>query len=736
MTPPRRATRSGTIVALGFVLALVVLGATGTFAALRLRSMMNAGDWAYHTWDVLRQTEGLIGDLNAVESSQRGYLLTGSEDALPPYDSARSLVQRRLVQLKGLVADNPSQRDRIARLEPIVQEHLGALQRPIDLRRGGDEEQARSAFAGVGVRRPGEIREIIAAVEAEEADLLARRLAAREWQARLTYLMILAGTTLAVLLAAGSAWALVRLLQQRAEAARALRESDARLIVTLSSIGDAVIATDVAGRVVFMNPIAEKTTGWNESEARGRHLDEVFVILNEHSRLTVDHPVEKVLRSGAIVGLANHTVLVNRDGTELPIDDSAAPIRDGDGEIMGVVLVFRDVTQRKEAQRARERYLAAEAANESKDRFLAVLSHELRSPLNAMLGWLRVLQTSKGSPEILDRAVQVLDRNIAAQTRLINDLLDMSRVVSDRLTLDFAEVDLGAFLRDQIESLRPAAAAKEIRIEEEIPTDRPLWVRADPYRLAQIVGNLLDNALKFTPKGGTISLTLDREAAHARIRVRDNGYGIDPEFLPFVFERFRQADSSSSRAYGGLGIGLAIVRHLVIRHEGTVVAASDGVGRGATFTVRLPLIEKPAATVAGDQAAALDGGPLSVLLVEDDADTLEALTIAFQVNGAKVFAARGAREAAEVLSRDQPNVILSDISMPGGDGYELIRTVRSGAAAAVPAIAMTGHASHSDRAAALEAGFDDYVAKPVDPEVVLGMLRSWAGTGRQRLVSS
>jgi PAS domain S-box-containing protein len=721
---------SGLATALGFFLALLLLVATGTLAGLRLRATIAAGDSSAHTWEVLREVETLLADLTEAESAQRGFILTGSEAYLAPYEKARTDVPADVSRLRQLTMDNPSQQERLRTLAPLIDAKLLELQQTIDLRRRSGEEQALALInTDRGREAMEQIRGILSGVSAEESQLLRRRWATRQSESQMTYRLIAAGSGTATILVALSALALYRLMERRRRAERALRESEARLAVTLNSIGDAVIATDTDGRVVFMNPIAESSTGWPQGDARGHHLEEVFRIVNEESRLTVDHPVEKVLRTGRIVGLANHTVLLSRDGSEIPIDDSAAPIRDGDGEIMGVVLVFRDVTQRREAQKAREMYLASEAANESKDRFLAVLSHELRSPLNAMLGWVRVLQSNGGRQEILGRGLQVLDRNIGMQTKLINELLDMSRVVSGRLALDFEAVDLVPLLRDLAETARPAASQKGLHLQEDLGREASLWVRADGDRLGQVVGNLLDNAFKFTPSGGHVTLTLDREGDAARIRVQDTGHGIAADFLPHVFERFRQADSSSSRTFGGLGIGLAIVEHIVARHDGTVVAESRGVGQGSVFTVRLPLVSPPSEAIAAGIESERDsdgGGPFSVLLVEDDEDTLEALSIALEQSGARVLPARGAHEALRLFAGEKPAVVLSDISMPGGDGYELIREIRARETHYTPAIAMTGHASNSDRSAALAAGFDEYLPKPVDPKEIVRLLRDHA----------
>ena len=394
---------------------------------------------------------------------------------------------------------------------------------------------------------------------------------------------------------------LLREVGRRKAVEEALRESKERLQVVLRSIGDAVITTDTEGRVSFLNAVAQDLCGWTEEQARGRPLAEVFVIVNEDTGAPVESPVDRVLREGNIVGLANHTELIARDGTHLPIDDSAAPIRAPGGELHGVVLVFREIRQRKEAERQREDLLQkhaaarvaaeqarreAERANRAKDQFLSTLSHELRTPLNAILGWLNILNTSPPNADRLARALTVIERNAAAQAHLIEDILDVSRIITGKLQLNVGVVDLHAVLRASVDVVRPAADAKGVSVDAQLDPGA-VAVQGDADRLQQVAWNLLSNAVKFTPKGGRVEVTLARAAEHVVLRVADTGDGIGADFLPHVFERFRQADASSTRAHGGLGLGLAIVKHIIELHGGTITAASDGPGLGTLFTVTL-----------------------------------------------------------------------------------------------------------------------------------------------------
>ncbi|HEV7732837.1 MAG TPA: CHASE3 domain-containing protein [Candidatus Binatia bacterium] len=714
----------------GFAAALLLVTGLGVLSYARLQSTLAAGDAARHTLQVLQVIEVVLGRLRDAETGQRGFVLTGEEPYLEPYRTSRQKLPRDLNRLRRLASDNPAQAVRMLQLEPLVAQKMVELDLTIALRRErGFESALEIVTKDTGREAMDAARGILADMATEERTLLREQAADREHDARQATAAGVGGSLLTILLLVGSALALRRQMERRAVAEHTTRESQERLLVTLSSIGDAVIATDTSGIITFMNLVAQTLTGWGQLEARGRPLPEVFRIVNETSRMTVENPVDKVLREGRIVGLANHTVLIGRDGTELPIDDSAAPIRDGDGEVMGVVLVFRDVSERKVAEESRERYVRAEAANQAKDDFLAVLSHELRAPLNAMLGWVRLLQRPERTAATIDRAIEVLERNIGTQTRVINELLDVSRIVSGRLQLELEPLNLVDIVRDAVDSIRVAAEGRGLVLMQTLPEQAVLPVRGDPARLQQVMGNLLTNAVKFTPAGGRIDVMLTREVDGARIVVRDTGQGIAPEFLPYVFERFRQADSSTSRAHGGLGLGLAIARSLVERHDGTLTASSEGTGHGATFTVALPLVsELPSLPIAAP--ARVDGGTtladVSVLVVEDDADTLEALRLALEASGARVLTATSMTAALAAWEAAKPHVVVSDISMPGGDGYDLIRAIRERDGGHTPAVAMTGLVSKEDRSAALAAGFDAHLSKPIDPDYLVRFLTTLA----------
>jgi signal transduction histidine kinase len=373
-------------------------------------------------------------------------------------------------------------------------------------------------------------------------------------------------------------------------------------------------------------------------------------------------------------------------------------------------------------------YRTAQEAGRAKDEFLATVSHELRTPLTAILGWAGVLRSRPHDPPTLKEALEIIERNARVQAQIVNDLLDVSRIITGKLRLDVRPIDLAAVIQNAIAAVRPAIEAKAIRLETQLDPEAAAFT-GDADRLQQVVWNLLSNAVKFTPAGGRIEVSSARREGQVEIVVRDSGQGIDREFLPFVFERFRQADTGATRAAGGLGLGLAIVRHIVELHGGTVKADSPGPGRGATFTVRLPVVAPPAADGTGErrtpaagpvpvQPSSLDG--MEVLVVEDDADGRLLLAEILRSAGARVHAAASAAEAVAEVQRRRFAVLVCDIAMPGEDGYTLIRRLRATPQGRhLPAVALTAYARGEDRERALAAGFDAHLAKPVEPSQLL-----------------
>jgi signal transduction histidine kinase/CheY-like chemotaxis protein len=382
-------------------------------------------------------------------------------------------------------------------------------------------------------------------------------------------------------------------------------------------------------------------------------------------------------------------------------------------------------------ERGQKLYAQAQEASRLKDEFLATLSHELRTPLNAIVGWVHLLRAGGLTTDTAAHALDVISRNAEAQNQLIADMLDVSRIVTGRLRLDVRPVDLMQVVAAALDTVRPAADARGVRLTSILDPGAG-EISGDPARLQQVAWNLLSNAIKFTPRGGSVAVSLEHVDSRARLSVSDTGAGIAPDFLPHVFELFRQADASSTRQHGGLGLGLAIVRHLVELHGGTVAAKSAGPGKGATFTVELPLRALVAASPeAGEshepQDAAVSLSGLHVLVVEDETDSRELMAELLERAGAKVTAVATAAAALEVLQRTQPDLLVSDIEMPEQDGYDLIRRIRALPAAErgrIPAVALTAYAGAQDRLRALSAGFQMHVPKPVQPrELVTALVR-------------
>jgi CheY-like chemotaxis protein/nitrogen-specific signal transduction histidine kinase len=390
-----------------------------------------------------------------------------------------------------------------------------------------------------------------------------------------------------------------------------------------------------------------------------------------------------------------------------------------------------DLLERERAARA-----DAERANRLKDEFLATLSHELRTPLNAVIGWTRMLSSGRLDRENSKHALEVIERNAWAQKQIIEDILDVSRVITGKLRLNLGSVDLVAVVDAALDAVRPAMEAKDIRIETIIDASLRM-ISGDADRLQQAVWNVLSNAAKFTPTGGNIEISVNQTATHVLIQVKDSGPGIDPLFLPHVFERFRQADGSTTRTHGGLGLGLAIVRHLVELHGGTIGVENREDGEGAIFTLRLPLpsgelrSEMLSANVLQSrdipERANLEG--IKVLIVDDETDALDLITVELAQYGAQVTAVTNAEDALTALERDHYEVLISDIGMPRTDGYELIRKIRlqQGPNKRIPAVALTAYARVQDRMQAILAGFSTHIAKPVEANELVTVVASLAG---------
>jgi PAS domain S-box-containing protein len=549
---------------------------------------------------------------------------------------------------------------------------------------------------------------------------------------------------LAALAAAQHVWALALLVAPAVIAQRALREVEARYRSIFEHAVEGIFQTGFDGHFQAVNPAAARMLGYASP-------DQLMAEVTDLRRLYVD----PARQDDYIQLMQAHGEVTNfecqarrRDGDALWISLNARAVRTADGRIRSVEGLVTDISGRKRAEQEREQLLlrerdaraAAEAANRAKDEFLSLLSHELRTPLTPILAFTQLLRRKTPDEAMLARALETIDRNARVQARLVSDLLDVSRIVTGKLQIEPEPADLPPVIAAALDAVRPAAEAKAITLTSDIDPHVGA-VMGDPDRLQQVVWNLLTNAVKFTPEGGRVEVRLAQNGAEACITVTDTGQGIAADFLPHVFERFRQADVSNTRTSGGLGLGLAIVGHLVELHGGHVTASSAGVGQGATFDVRLPLAiahpqaggdgdTSPACSVEAARPALLTG--IHALVVEDDADTRAALVAVLEGDGATVTAVASTAEAEAALNAVHPDVLLTDIAMPGEDGYHLIAKVRArpvSAGGSIPALAVTAFASGDDRRRALAAGFQDHLAKPIEATAVVAALVRLTGRG-------
>jgi PAS domain S-box-containing protein len=520
--------------------------------------------------------------------------------------------------------------------------------------------------------------------------------------------------------------------RKQAEEARSQINQTLEALIQACPLAITVVGAD-DGIVKMWNPAAERIFGWSESEAVGQFVPSVPPDKREEFRSKL-----KEIRAGnAIAGM--ETQRQRKDGTAIDIGLWATPVRDAKGNI-NCMSIVADISDRKQVEaelaqlldREQAARAQAEAINRQKDEFLATLSHELRTPLNAILGWAQMLRGRPYTEDSLASGLEAIERQSRVQTQLVEDLLDVSRIIQGKLVLKPGWFVIRKTIEVALNCVSFTAQAKSVTLSSEFdPAVSLMW--GDAQRLQQVVANLLTNAVKFTPSGGTVQLRLEALAVAnspspncVQITVSDTGKGISAEFLPYVFDRFRQADGSITKAYGGLGLGLAIVRHLVELHGGTVRAESPGEGLGATFTVMLPLKQRRSQQpqlrereerqlVAPTSPGILAG--LKVLVVDDEPDNREFLLVALQQLGALAMAAASAQEAIDILQQSPPDILVSDIGMPVEDGYSLIRKVRSSEADKIkrlPAVALTAYASQQDRDRAIEAGYDEHLAKPID----------------------
>ena len=736
------------IVALGVAALFWALGRIDAAAAERGRC-----------WMVVHRANELLSELKDAETGQRGYLLTGDEAFLGPYLTARDGVIGHLQALRDLTTLTTALA-RVDAAKPLIGEKLAELERTIALRRHGDLPAALAIVAGgLGKRMMDSIRlELLGYIHVEEA-ALAQHQAQFKSNMRFLFACLAVGSLVTLLLAFSVVYSTLRKsqLQLEREVYRetqlrlegqkttneqlrqlntGLQVSEERLAVTLQSIGDGVITTDAAGRVALLNAVAEQLTGWTQAAAADRPVDEVFRIFNQETRRPAVIPVQETLARGTIQGLANHTVLIARDGRECAIADSCAPIRGRDGQVIGAVLVFRDVTEEYAVQKAvrdSESALklsngalvtarrAADQANLAKSEFLSSMSHELRSPLNAILGFAQLMETDteQPTPQQATRISQILQAGWHL-LNLINEVLDLAVIESGKVSLSCEAVSLGDVMAQCRSMMEPQARKRGIQMTFPL-FENPVFVRADMTRLKQIVINLLSNAIKYNREEGTVMVDCTVSTPERiRISVRDSGAGLSPEKVAQLFQPFNRLGQEAGGVVG-TGIGLVVTKRLAELMAGTVGVESTP-GTGSVFWCELTATAAPQilaavgeVTIAGRSSTAAGLTERTVLCVEDNPANMELVKqLVGRCPNLRLLTAVNGTLGVELARTARPTVIIMDINLPGINGIEALRILRADPATAhIPVVALSANAMPRDITHGLEAGFFRYITKPI-----------------------
>jgi len=819
------------IAGIGLLAAMMVgIAVTADANTRKLREVAARATQSHEFLDVINT---IRIDTRKLQAMQRSYLINGFEEWIPPYREAATALRADAEQLLSLTAGDAEQYRRAQDAAKQIESGIMSLDEVVKLRGKPNGHAAVVAIAKERGQRSFVDPLLDTLTEMDHAER--ERLAAREEEARSAYDGALFSGIAAALLGLVAlgliAWMLERNSRAKARYTSRLDEQRQLLDATLSSIGDAVITTDIEGKVTFLNAVAEGLTGWPLAEAVGTPLDKVFRIINETTRRPVNNPARRALEEGAIVGLANHTILISRAGFEHPIDDSAAPILSR-GKVSGAVLVFRDITERKEAEaslaKSEERYrvlvtansdvvyrmssdwsemlpldghdraasgpepirdwmernlpreehervreqikqaiarkqtfemehqvlradgsvawthsraapilddtgkivewfgtardvtdrrnmeAALREADRKKDDFIALLAHELRNPLAPIRNGLKVIRLTDDKL-VLKKSLAMMDRQLSHMVRMIDDLLDVSRIGRNKMELRRARISVADVMASAVETARPAIeeAGLELTVT---PPPQPIFLEGDLTRLSQVFSNLLTNSAKYTPRGGKVWFFCEHKNGKAIISVKDTGSGIPPESLPTIFNMFSQIDRSIEKSSGGLGLGLALVKGLAEMHGGSVTAQSDGQGQGSTFTVTLP------EQGAGPEFAPLQSDPMQpalpfkrrILVVDDNRDGADSLMTMLRILGNEVMMANDGIEAIERAELFRPGLILMDIGMPRLNGLDATKRIRQTTwGKNMTIIALTGWGQENDRQRSREAGCDGHLVKPL-----------------------
>lgn len=674
----------------------------------------------------------------------RGFAITGREDFSDRHAAAKARLRPQIDRLRAALPDEPQQRQRGELLLQQLNRLTDATDQILDARRQAGPDEARATM--LATDEPGVLNALRDTAESLQAVLrqrVADERAASGMSRRVTGYLMLGTFVLAVGMLGYAGWQVQRELRRRGRAegdllvanadieyevrernvellrANARLESNERQLRLVADFGPVhLLATDTDGAATYISAGFSALTGMTPHDVLGLGWT-AAVHPDDRDALVAKWPVSTATATPFECDFRLRTAAGEYRSFKLRAMPSAVdhgPVTEWFGAMIDVhdqhemASVRADLLRREQVARA-----DAEMANRIKDDFLAAVSHELRTPLNAIVGWAHILKIDTG--ENRARAVEAIERNALVQARLIDDLLDLSRLTRGRFGLTLSTIDLGTAVQSALVTIGPAAAAKRVTIT--VRADENVCVRGDDARLQQVAWNLLSNAVKFTPQGGQVTVDVSRLGYRARLRVADTGEGIDPEFLPHVFEPFRQGDGHARRL--GLGLGLSIVRQIVELHGGSILAASDGPHQGSSFTVVLPLSEvaAPATPVASGPPRQLS---VRVLVVEDDEDSAVTLSALLAHHGCDVRIARSVAEAETEFKLSRPDVLLCDIGLPDGDGYTLLRRLRAASDRVVPAIALTAFAREEDRARALDAGFAAYLTKPYDADQLFDTL--------------
>jgi PAS domain S-box-containing protein len=707
--------RSSLVVVYALVAAIVVLVFSGIVGLRAAQSAVAASEAIARNKDTLLSLERTLSAVRDAETGQRGYLLTGKESYLRPYTAALADLSSRVSELRAGVYSDATTKGQLDELQQLISAKMEEIARTLELQRSGDHQAALElVLTDEGRRLMEQIASKVNSVESAQAAVFETRLRDLSRARARAAASIVAVRFLTI----GLVVTLVLVVRRET---KRVRLSEERLAITLQSIGDAVIATDREGRIVTLNTLAEALTGWSSANALGQPLEQVFRIVDERTHAAVESPVARVMREDRVVGIGNHTLLVGRDGSKKPIEDSAAPIRDASGTVVGVVLVFRDASSERQMARS------LLEADQKKDEFIAVLAHELRNPLAPILQAVQIARAPRVRPEQLRWSLDIIDRQARTMGSLLDDLLDVTRITRGTVEVSKSRVPLAEVVNGAVETARPAIEARKHSLMLNLPSEA-VTVEVDPLRFSQVIANLLANAAKYTDPGGVIRLTASHQDRQLTLSVSDTGVGIDPPALPRVFDMFVQVKGALDRVEGGLGIGLAVSKKLVELHDGTIEARSEGLGRGSEFVVHLPCVVASGASAAttspSTPASNGQSSGLRVVIADDNRDAADSLAMLLQMDGHQISLAHDGVQALSLIKQIRPEAALLDIGMPGMNGYQVAEQVRADPLSAqIMLVALTGWGQAQDLERAHAAGFDHHLVKPAELSAVRALLQ-------------